>query len=176
MKSPSSYLIPDLMCETVFEIPFDSFLEKGVKLVVFDIDNTLVPYDVAEPYEKLKEFLFSLKEKGVDLAFVSNNTPERVAVFNRDFGFFSTPDAHKPLRRALLPAVEHFGVLPSEVLLVGDQLLTDVLTARIWGAHAVAVSPIKKVESRFFRFKRQIEKPFVRKYHKLAAKKKGMEK
>lgn len=173
MKTPSSYLIPDLMCENVFEIPFDSFLEKGVKLVVFDIDNTLVPYDVADPYEKLKSFLFSLKEKGVELAFVSNNTPERVERFNREFGFFATPDAHKPLRRALSPAIEHFGVLPGELLLVGDQLLTDVLTARIWGAHAVAVSPIKKVESRFFRFKRQIEKPFVKKYRKLQAKKKG---
>lgn len=176
MKSPSSYLIPDLMCETVFEIPFESFLEKGVKLVVFDIDNTLVPYDVAEPYEDLEKFLFSLKEKGVDLAFVSNNTPERVKIFNRSFGFFATPDAHKPLRRALLPAIRHFGVLPSEVLLVGDQLLTDVLTARSWGAFAVAVSPIKKVENRFFRLKRKIEVPFVRAYHKRAAKEKGRKK
>lgn len=173
MKPLSFFLIPDLICETVFRIPFDSFLEKGVKLIVFDIDNTLVPYDTPEPYEKIKEFLFALKEKGADLAFVSNNTPERVEIFNRDLGFFATPNAHKPLRRALAPAISHFGVLPSEVLLVGDQLLTDVLTARLWGAHTVAVSPIKKVESRFFRLKRRIEKPFVRAYYKRQEKEKG---
>ncbi len=176
MKSLSSYLIPDLMCDTVFDIPFDSFLEKGIKLVIFDIDNTLVPYDVSVPYEKLKQFLFSLKEKGFEIAFVSNNTPERVELFNRELGFFATPDAHKPLKRALVPAVEHFSVLPKEILLVGDQLLTDVLTARIWGVNAVAVSPIKKVENAFFRLKRKIEKPFVRAYYKQEARKKGNQK
>lgn len=166
MKTLSDFLIPDLICDTVYDIPFSSFVEKGVRVIAFDIDNTLVPYDIPTSDEKLRDFLFSLKELGVELVFVSNNTPERVSLFNEAFGFFTVPDAHKPLRSALKPVMAHFGVKPQEVLLVGDQLLTDVLSARLWGAFAAVVLPIKKVETRFFRFKRKIEKPFVKKYYK----------
>lgn len=166
MKTLSDFLIPDLICDTVYDVPFSSFVEKGVRVIAFDIDNTLVPYDVPSAPEELKNFLLSLKEKGVEIAFVSNNTPERVALFNEPFGFFTVPDAHKPLRSALKPVLRQFGVKASQVLLVGDQLLTDVLTARAWGAFAVTVPPIKKVETRFFRFKRKIEKPFIKKYYK----------
>ncbi len=166
MKSLSHYLIPDLICEEVYDIPFSNFLKKGVKAVVFDIDNTLVPYDVAVPTEKVTSLLTSLKEMGLSIAFVSNNTPERVETFNESLGFFAVPDSHKPLKRALGPVLSQFGISPQELLLVGDQLLTDVLCARVNRAHVVSVSPIKKVETRFFRFKRWIEKPFIRAYYK----------
>ena len=166
MKSLSHYLIPDLICDTVYSIPFSAFLEKGVKVVVFDIDNTLVPYDIPRPDEKVTSFLLSLKEMGFQISFVSNNTPERVEKFNENLGFFAVPDSHKPLKKALDPVLRHFGVLPKEVLLVGDQLLTDVLCARCNRTHVVSVSPIKKVETRFFRFKRWIEKPFIRAYYR----------
>ncbi len=166
MRTLSSFLIPDLICQKVQEIPFALFAEKGVRVIAFDIDNTLVSYDTPKPDAELVSFLRALEEKGFALALVSNNTPERVACFNESLGFFTVPDAHKPLRRALCPVLERFQATPKEVLLVGDQLLTDVLTARIHGAFAVTVPPIKKVETAFFRFKRVLEKPFIRLYYK----------
>ncbi len=164
MAWPIDLFVPDLICEKVTEVPFDSFLEKGVSVIVFDIDNTLVSYETPLPTDSVKELLFSLKEKGVSVALVSNNTPERVALFNQSLGFFAVPDSHKPLKRALRPVMEHFSVPAHKVLLVGDQLLTDVLAARLWGAGAVTVFPIKKKENLFFRFKRLLEKPFLRVY------------
>ena len=166
MKALSWYLIPDLICDTVYEIPFSHYYEKGVRAVAFDIDNTLVPYDTPVPDERLTSFLLSVKEMGFSVALVSNNTPERVRRFNETLGFLAVPDSHKPLPRALRPVMEAFGVQGNEFLMVGDQLLTDVLAARSAGAFAVTVPPIKKVESAFFRFKRWLEKPFVRAYYK----------
>ena len=161
MPSPVDLLVPDLMCDTVFDLPFDEFFEKGIKGVIFDIDNTLVSYETPDPTEEVKTLLFSLREKGFSVALVSNNSPERVARFNEPFGFFASPDAHKPLKRALRPALSAFGLDPKEVLMVGDQLLTDVLAARLWGLKTAVVQPIKKKENLFFRFKRVLEKPFV---------------
>ena len=166
MKSLSHYLIPDRMYDTVYSIPFSEFYEKGIRVIVFDIDNTLVPYSILVPDERIKNFLFSVREMGFEIAFVSNNTPQRVETFNEPLGFFAVPDAHKPEKRALSPVLAHFGVTPSQLLFVGDQLLTDVLSARVHGAMAVTVSPIEKVESRFFRFKRFLEKPFIRAYRR----------
>lgn len=171
MKAPSHYLIPDLICPEVTRIPFSDFLEQGVKVIAFDIDNTLVSYDTPEPDAALIGFLKGLEQSGAKIALVSNNTPQRVERFNRDLGFFTVPDAHKPLKRALAPVFAHFSASPKELLLVGDQLLTDVLTARLHGASAVTVPPIKKVENNFFRFKRMLEKPFIRAYYRRKEKK-----
>ena len=166
MKSLSHYLIPDRMYDTVYSIPFSEYYERGVRVIVFDIDNTLAPYSVTAPDEKIKNFLFSVRDMGFEIAFVSNNSPQRVETFNESLGFFAVPDAHKPEKRALAPVLAHFGVAPEKTLFVGDQLLTDVLSARVHGAQAVTVSPIEKVESRFFRFKRLLEKPFIRAYRR----------
>ncbi len=166
MTTPASLLIPDLICKTVTDIPFETFFEQGVQVVVFDIDNTLVSYETPLPTQQIRTLLESLVKRGIRVALVSNNSPERVETFNRELGYFAVPDSHKPLKRALKPVFTHFKVTPKQVLLVGDQLLTDVLAARLWGAFAVTVSPIQPVENRFFRFKRQLEKPFVALYHK----------
>lgn len=158
--------LPDLICERIFDIPFDSFFEKGVSVVVFDIDNTLVSYETPEPTEQVCALLKKLTEKGIRLALVSNNSPDRVARFNKELGLFAVPDSHKPLKRALAPVFSHYAVSPQEVLLVGDQLLTDVLCARLWRTHAVTVHPIKRKENLFFRLKREIEKPLIATYYR----------
>ena len=94
-------LIPDLICNSVYEIPFSDFYEKGIRALAFDIDNTLVSYDTPEPDERLSAFLFSLRDMGFSVAFISNNVPERVERFNASLGFTALPDSHKPLTGGL---------------------------------------------------------------------------
>lgn len=166
MKSLFHYLIPDLICDSVRQIPFEAFEKQGVRLVIFDIDNTLVSYETPIPDDALREFLLSFEKRGVRVALVSNNSPERVEIFNRSLGFFVVSDAHKPLKRALKPVFEHFSIPSDQVLLVGDQLLTDVFAARLFGIRAVLVSPIQPKENSFFRFKRFLEKPFIWAYYR----------
>ena len=166
MKTLSYYFVPDLMCQTVYDIPFPAFEEKGIRLVVFDIDNTLVSYETPTPPEKLKSFLSGFAQRGIQVALVSNNSPERVALFNEELGFFAVPDAHKPLKKALAPVLQNFSLSKDEILFVGDQLLTDVWIAKRYGLRAVVVEPIQKRENWFFRFKRVLEKPFVAIYRR----------
>ncbi len=159
-------LIPDLICDTVYRIPFSEYYEKGIRAIAFDIDNTLASYDTAEPDERLRAFLFSLRDMGFSIAFVSNNTASRVNRFNAPLGFLALPDSHKPLTKGLKQVMDSFGIAKKELLMVGDQLLTDCLCARLAGVSVVTVPPIQPVENRFFRFKRRIEKPFIRAYYK----------
>lgn len=159
-------LIPDLICDTVYDIPFSDFYKKGIRAIAFDIDNTLASYDTPEPDEKLTAFLFSLRDMGFSIAFVSNNDAARVDRFNAPLGFLAKANSHKPLTGTLKKVMAEFGVKKNEFLMVGDQLLTDALCARLAGVDVVTVPPIQPVENRFFRFKRRIEKPFIRAYYK----------
>ena len=54
--------IPDYMFDTVYDIPLQLFSENGIEGLFLDIDNTLVPYEIATPtdenivwFEKLKQ-------------------------------------------------------------------------------------------------------------------------
>ncbi len=157
--------LPDGTAPDVYAVTPEICAAAGIRAVVFDIDNTLVPYDVAVPDEKLKTHLLSFPLAGILVAFVSNNHAERVETFNRDLGFFAVPEAKKPKKSALAPILASFAPFAGqEVLLVGDQLFTDVWTARKNGVRVVTVPPVKPRENLFFRFKRVLEKPLYRQY------------
>ena len=168
----SRFFVPNLICDSIFDLPKKYLGGKKIRAIIFDIDNTLAPYDQEEPDEKTVAFLKGLEEKGIRIVLVSNNSPDRVRKFNEKLGFFCVPDAGKPKKAALAPALEYLsGIKRKRILFVGDQLLTDVLAAKRNRLRAVVVKPIKKKENLFFRLKRKLEQPFIRKYHKTKARK-----
>ena len=44
---------------------------------------------------------------------------------------------------------------------IGDQLFTDILGAKLFGIRSILVKPIEPEKTRFFKFKRAMEKPFL---------------
>ena len=62
---------------------------------------------------------------------------------------------------------------PGSTLFLGDQIFTDVVAARRMGLRAAVVPPIKDKKTVFFRFKRLMERPIMRRYHKRAAERKA---
>lgn len=137
--------------------------ELGVKGVVFDIDNTIAPYEIERPDETIKKYFADLENAGIKCAFVSNNKGDRVRIFNEELGFFYVCKAKKPFPKGVKTCIKHFGLKKNEVVAVGDQIFTDCLAAHLAGIRFIMVKPIQPRENWFFRFKRLCEKPFVRK-------------
>ena len=175
MKKIKKRFIPDTIKDTVYDIDIGYLEKNSIRGIIFDIDNTLVPYDTPLPTEEVSEYLTGLAAAGYQVCFVSNNKAERVELFNRTFNFRTYPCARKPSARALTEAVSHMRLNPGQVLMVGDQLFTDIYAARRAGTKAALVRPIKPVESLFFKIKRMGEKPFLRHYYKRCAKETGEE-
>ena len=158
--------VPDIMFENALDISPELLIEKGIRAVVLDIDNTLVTYGVAEPTDEVIAWIDSLKNAGLDVAIASNNHAPRVELFNSKLGVFATCESKKPSARAVKAACEHFGVQPTETAVIGDQIFTDVWCARNAGSLAILVKPIPYPENLFFKCKRVLEKPFIRAYRK----------
>lgn len=159
------------MPDEVFEVFADitpQFLEqKKIRALLLDIDNTLVTYDDPEPTEAVLEWIKKLCAHGIKLAFVSNNSdPERVTRFNDQLGFYAISRGKKPLPGGFIKAMDKLGVLPEETASVGDQIFTDVWAAKNAGVYAILVKPIKDKTTPFFKFKRLLEKPVLKKYRK----------
>ncbi len=159
-----NYFIPDYMFEDIYKITPDFIKSLGVKVIVLDIDNTLVTYGMAEPTQEVIFWVRDMQEAGLSLSIASNNHAERVDRFNEKLGLFTICESGKPSRRAVKAAAAHFGVESKECVVIGDQIFTDVLCASRSGAVSVLVKPLPYHENLFFRFKRVCEKPFIRAY------------
>jgi HAD superfamily phosphatase (TIGR01668 family) len=166
------YLIPDVIFNDIYEITPEFLTSEGIKGLVLDIDNTLVPYEIPEPTEEVRAWLSSMWENGIKTAFVSNNHKERVELFNQSLNCPAFYDSGKPLKKSCSRAMEAMEVTKNETAIIGDQVFTDVLAGRISGLNtAILVNPIKDKTNLFFKSKRLLEKPVLAAYRRREAKK-----
>ena len=165
-------LLPDRVFGSVFEITPEILKTYGIRAVICDIDNTLVTYDDPVPTKEVLDWFGSLTNAGVSIAFVSNNNKQRVEEFNRKLGYFASAKSGKPKTREIKNAMKYMGSDSSNTALIGDQLLTDASAGKSAGLPTFIVPPIKDKKTLFFRFKRLLEKPYMKKYYKLQGKKK----
>lgn len=159
-------LMPDEMYDSFEKVTPEYLTSRGIKYIFSDIDNTLATYDDPTPPDNVLAWLSEMEKNGIKVAFVSNNKEERVAKFNEKLGFVAYSKARKPLTRKLKMAMRDLGAARENSLLLGDQLLTDAAAGKRAGMYVIIVPPIKDVLTPFFRVKRRIEMPYIRKYEK----------
>ena len=160
------FMMPDYMFRTFDEITPTFLQELGVRAILADIDNTLAPYEQPEPDERLTAWIKSLSDAGITIAFISNNERERIELFNRTLGVPAYCKSGKPFKKNLVKAMRELGGTRETTVMLGDQLLTDAWAGNAAGLKVIIVPPIKDKLNWFFRFKRWLEKPTVKKFKK----------
>ena len=158
------FFTPDYMFAT-FDAVTPAFLQSlGVRALLIDIDNTLAPYEEPDPNERILLWFAELEKAGIKAALVSNNHAPRVERFSKPLGLVAYPNSKKPSRKTLERAMKELGVTHTETAMLGDQILTDCFAGKHIGLCAIIVPPIKDKTNLFFRFKRLVERPVIRKY------------
>ncbi len=158
---------PNLYETSIYDIDLEKLKELGIKGFIFDVDNTIVPYDTPVPDEKVKEWFKRIKEMGFVSYIASNNNKGRVEHFAKDLGIGFMPKANKPLTKNLKQICKNMGVLPKETAMVGDQLFTDMLGGNMAGMFTVLIEQISPVEGKFIKFKRIFEKMILPKKRRM---------
>ena len=163
-------LVPDYMFEKFDDVSVEFLQGEGIGALLIDIDNTLAPYEVSEPDERIRGWFNALDAAGIRAALVSNNERDRVELFNRTLALPAYHDCKKPSRKKLLLAMNAVNAEREATLFLGDQIFTDVASARRLGVRAAIVPPIKDKKTLFFKFKRMLERPIIKKYKKRSQK------
>ena len=123
------YFFPDRYIASTYVIDFEKLYEKGVRGLIFDIDNTLVPHGA--PADKRAVELFArLKKIGFRCCLISNNQEPRVKMFNEKIQVDYIYNAHKPSTKNYRRAMEIMGTKEESTVFIGDQLFTDVYGAK----------------------------------------------
>ena len=135
-------LIPHILLRSYAELTPQMLKERGICLLLCDLDYTLAPKYVPEPDDALRAWLRDMERSGVRVMILSNNrSPVRVERFCRDLGVDYVGHAGKPSARGYRRAMEKAGVAPQQTAMLGDKLLTDVLGANRSGVLAIMVEP-----------------------------------
>ena len=163
-----SLFVPDYIFATYRDVSPEFLSGIGIKALLIDIDNTLAPYEVAEPDENIKAWFSSLAATGIKATLVSNNECERVELFNKELALPAYYKSGKPFAKNLKRAMKDMGSDATDTAMLGDQLLTDAAAGKHIGLRTIIVPPIKDKTNAFFRAKRALEVGSIRKYVKRA--------
>ncbi|NDL66249.1 YqeG family HAD IIIA-type phosphatase [Anaerotalea alkaliphila] len=158
-------LLPKAYYANIYEIDYTTLYRNGYRGILFDIDNTLVPYDQLVPDAKLVAFFGKLKTMGFSISLLSNNSAKRVRRFNKDLKVLAYHRAQKPRRVTLEKAMKAMGTDKGSTIIVGDQLFTDVWAGNRLGIKTILVMPIQEKEQLITRIKRSTEKRILKAFH-----------
>ena len=156
---------PDLRKNSVYEIDFSGLYKKGIRGLIFDIDNTLVPHG-ADADERIEKLFGELKKMGFKTFLLSNNKLERVKRFNTNIRSLYIYKAGKPNTANYIKAMRMMGTKKETTVFVGDQLFTDIWGAKKAGITSILLNPIDKKEEIQIVLKRYLEKIVLNAYEK----------
>jgi len=155
---------PAEMADSVYSITYDNFWDKGIRGVIFDIDNTLATFDVARPDDRVLQLLDELTKKGFAVAFLSNNKKGRVVKFSEGLPYPYIWKARKPRLKGIRRILDMLKLSPEQVILVGDQIFTDCWVGQRAGIYTILTKPIALRDEWQVRLKRYPERLVLRRY------------
>lgn len=153
--------IPRGVYPSIAHISPQALADRGIKLVLADLDNTLVPYKVTCPPAEVIAWKEELGAAGITLFLLSNSRkPGRAKAFAEQLGIPYQGHSGKPKKAGYLKAMERMGVAPEETVMVGDQIFTDTLGANNAGVTPLLIRPIRLAGNpgRYIRY--AVETPF----------------
>lgn len=149
---------PNYFYDKIWDISPQFLLENNIKCVLLDVDNTLTTHDNPEPHQKALIWLDEIKKSDIVPVIISNNIEPRVAPFANRIGVKYVCHAQKPLSRGVNEASELTGILKKQMLVIGDQIFTDVWCGKFSGVKTALVEPFELEEMPFFKVKRFLER------------------
>lgn len=148
---------PDYYIKDYRSLNVNRLIERGIKLLVCDVDNTLVAHDIALPDAPVLDFVKKIKEHNIELVLVSNNVEERVRLFAKPLGLAYYPFAQKPLKKTYKKILADYPYKANEIAIMGDQLFTDVLGGNRNHFYTILSAPLAQKDLHFTKINRFIE-------------------
>lgn len=154
-------LRPDRFESDVESIELKPLRQAGIRLLIIDIDNTLTPHHKDVISEAKLSWLDEASALGFSVVLLSNNRISRLNQIKKAYGLSGYGLAFKPFSLYYKQILRDFNCKPSEVCCIGDQILTDVLGAKLHRMVSIYVEPISSRDIVFSRFSRWLEKRWL---------------
>ena len=154
---------PTYMFDKVEDIPYELIKKENIKLIMMDMDNTLI--DAKKKYKNsLKHWIEEVSNLNVKMCILSNSPfGDKVKKIAKELNVEYEYNAGKPLLKGFKRVIEKSKFPKDNILMIGDQIFTDVWGGNRIGVKTVLVTPINKKESFFTKVKRPLERLILKK-------------
>ena len=158
-------LYPNLYLKKVEDITIEQLIKNKIKLLILDVDNTLIDY-----YKNISEDVIKwakeMKGQGIKLYILSNtNDKKKVEEVAKKIDIPYKHFGMKPLKKGFKYIEKQTKVNPENIAVVGDQIFTDILGGNRCKMYTILVEPINdKKDYWYTAWKRPIENGIKKKY------------
>ena len=153
-------LLPRIILNVTPDITPELLKRYGIRLLMMDFDNTIVPYTTSVPTEQMAGWLERMKASDIQICVVSNSKNDRVKVFCEKYGIPCITHAKKPFPKGIRECLQKYGLPASQCALVGDQIFTDTLGANGCGVTSILVNAIHN-HNFWLKARHVLELPFI---------------
>lgn len=153
-------LLPTMITSSVIQLTPAFLQQQGIRLLMLDFDNTIVPYTTDVPVEPMRKWLQEMLQSDVKVCVVSNSRNDRVKRFCEKHGLACITHAKKPFSKGIRECLDRYGLKPEECALAGDQIYTDTLGANCCGVRSILVKAIDN-HNIWLKLRHVAELPFI---------------
>ncbi|HEV3085847.1 MAG TPA: YqeG family HAD IIIA-type phosphatase [Candidatus Elarobacter sp.] len=137
-----NFFRPKRWATRITEIDPSELFSLGKRGAIVDLDNTLVGFRSLAPLEEDAAWVARAKDAGLRVAVLTNNGTPWASEIAQNLDIPCIPRARKPLPSGFRRATKVLELEPHEVVVIGDQLFTDVLGAKLAGLDVILVDPL----------------------------------
>lgn len=156
---------PTIYKKNIFEIDYQKLKKEGITCLVFDLDNTLALLEDEECPEDTKALIKKLQEDFL-IFIISNNTKKRIEPYQKELGVYAVSFAMKPLTLGLNKIRLLHHLKKKEMVMIGDQIVTDVLSGNNFHIKTILVDPLGEKDLKITGLNRKIESKIINRYQK----------
>ena len=153
-------LLPVMLADALTDLTPEYLRQKGIRLLMLDFDNTIVPYTTNKPTALMETWLRTMLASDIKICVVSNSKKDRIKVFCEAYGMDCVTHAKKPFSKGIRECLARYGLPAEECALVGDQIYTDTLGANCCGVRSILVKAINN-HNFWLKLRHVAEKPFI---------------
>lgn len=155
-------LRPCFNLKNIYEIDLELLRNEGVKALFFDLDSTIMVSKSGEYLPQTQNWLEEVQRNFFIAVITNNKNPKYVEKVKRISNFEIVPDAKKPSVKAMKEVMLKNGFAPSEIAMIGDRPLTDILAGKLLGTRTILVDSINaEKEGKPTRIVRWLERRFI---------------
>lgn len=151
------FLNPDAYYRSLADIDFAAYYRQGYRLLLLDLDNTLIRHGQKSRTSFSSQQIRRMKAAGFQVSILSNGIEERVRPFAQAHHIPYIALASKPSRQGVQRACAQFCIAVDKTLLIGDQILTDIICGKRAGTGTILVAPLTEREAWYIQLKRVLE-------------------
>jgi len=147
VSGPLKAICPDEAFHSISEIDLVAVAAAGKKLILLDVDNTLLPWRSEDIPQSTRDWIEVGRTAGLEFCILSNTrNVERLDRLAKELGIQAFRGKFKPSREMFRRALREYQLEPKDALMIGDQLFTDILGANRTGIETMWVKPMASKE------------------------------